>query len=198
MFNRIRQIHLFAAFILTVFVLMYFVTGLVMIFEEYFPRKDNAVTTVTKEIPGIRVASGDNLVTTVREHFEARGQYQVRQEKARTVISFRHPGTEATVVVRNHSDSVTMTTKKRNFVAALHHYMLQTGAHLIAEGVESIQQLEQLRALGYDDVFTAADHVPEVMSHRPVACEGMDRGLGDDLRRAGEQRKQDGTPVQKQ
>ena len=42
-----------------------------------------------------------------------------------------------------------------------------------------------LVALGYEDVFAAADHVPEVMSHRPVGCEGMDRGLAEDLRRGG-------------
>ena len=129
MFNRIRQIHLFAAFILTVFVLMYFITGFVMILEEYFPRKDNAVTTVTKEIPGIRTASGETLVTQVREHFEVRGQYQVRQGKVRTVITFLHPGTEATVVVPNHSDSVTLTTKERNFVAAMHHFHRIHGYH---------------------------------------------------------------------
>lgn len=129
MYNRIRQIHLFAAFILTVFVLMYFVTGLVMIFEEHFHRKDNSVTTVTREVPGIRLASGDKLVTTVREHFEVSGQYQVRQGKARTVITFRHPGMEATVVVPNHSDSVTVTTKEKNFISALHQFHRLHGYH---------------------------------------------------------------------
>lgn len=122
MFNRIRQIHLFAAFTLTVFVLMYFVTGLVMIFEENFQRKDNSVTSVTKEIPGIRTALGDTLVTAIRQHFDVRGQYQIRQAKERTVISFRHPGMEATVVVPNHSDDVTVTTKSKNFIAALHQF----------------------------------------------------------------------------
>jgi FAD/FMN-containing dehydrogenase len=39
--------------------------------------------------------------------------------------------------------------------------------------------------LGFDDVFAAADHVPRVRAYRPVALEGMDEGLADDVRRAG-------------
>ena len=42
-----------------------------------------------------------------------------------------------------------------------------------------------LVVLGYDDVYAAADAVPDVMASRPVALEGLDRGLADDLRRAG-------------
>lgn len=37
-------------------------------------------------------------------------------------------------------------------------------------------------ALGYADVFAAADHVPEVMRHDPVALEGMDDLLVEDMR----------------
>ena len=144
MFNRIRQIHLFAAFILTVFVLMYFVTGLVMIFENQFQRKDNSVITVTKEIPEIHVASGDQLVTAVRKHFEVSGQYQVRQEKEQTVISFRHPGTEATVVIPNHSDAVTLTTRKKNFVSALHHFHRLHGNYRIWSFVYDLSAISMI------------------------------------------------------
>jgi FAD/FMN-containing dehydrogenase len=42
-----------------------------------------------------------------------------------------------------------------------------------------------LVVLGFDDVFAAADHVPRVRAYRPVALEGMDEGLADDVRRAG-------------
>jgi FAD/FMN-containing dehydrogenase/Fe-S oxidoreductase len=42
-----------------------------------------------------------------------------------------------------------------------------------------------LLVLGYPSVFEAADHVPEVMSHAPMACEGMDRELVDDMLRQG-------------
>ncbi len=42
-----------------------------------------------------------------------------------------------------------------------------------------------LVVVGYDDVFLAADHVPAIRAHKPTACEGVDRGLVEDMRRAG-------------
>lgn len=129
MYDRIRQIHLFTAFILTVFVLMYFITGLVMIFENTFQRKDNSVTTIVKEIPGIRESSGDNLIAELRRNFQVSGQYQMQKTGARTVVDFRHPGTEANVVLTDRSDSVKVTMKRKNFVAVMHQFHRLHGYH---------------------------------------------------------------------
>lgn len=129
MYNRIRQVHLFAAFILTVFVLMYFVTGCVMIFEQTFERKDNAVVTVVKHIPGIRRQSGDGLISELRKNFVLGGQYQMRKNGERTLVDFRHPGTEVNVVFPAHSDSVTVTTKKKNIVGIMHQFHRLHGYH---------------------------------------------------------------------
>ena len=127
MYNRIRQIHLFAAFILTVFVLMYFLSGFVMIFE--FERKDISQIKEIKEIPGIRGVSGDNLAILIMDQFHVTGQYQVRKADGRTVINFRHPGTESNVVILPGSDSVEVTTIKKNFVNTLHQFHRLHGYH---------------------------------------------------------------------
>src|SRR5579864_2673604 len=42
-----------------------------------------------------------------------------------------------------------------------------------------------LAVLAYADVFVAADHVPDVLQGRPIACEGMNRGFLDDLKQKG-------------
>jgi len=42
-----------------------------------------------------------------------------------------------------------------------------------------------LLVLGYPSIFEAADHVPEVMSHGPMACEAIDRELIDGMLRQG-------------
>jgi FAD/FMN-containing dehydrogenase/Fe-S oxidoreductase len=42
-----------------------------------------------------------------------------------------------------------------------------------------------LLVLGYDDIVAAADAVPEVMPHRPIACEGLDHFLIGGLSRRG-------------
>jgi FAD/FMN-containing dehydrogenase/Fe-S oxidoreductase len=52
--------------------------------------------------------------------------------------------------------------------------------HLIAARPHRV-----LVAVGFQDVFTAADHVTEVLSYRPIAVEGLDERLTEDLRRAG-------------
>jgi FAD/FMN-containing dehydrogenase/Fe-S oxidoreductase len=46
-----------------------------------------------------------------------------------------------------------------------------------------------LLVLGYPSVFEAADHVPLVMSHRPIGCEGMDDRLVKDIQAIGYETK---------
>ena len=42
-----------------------------------------------------------------------------------------------------------------------------------------------LVVLGYPSVYEAADHVPEIMRHRPIGCEGMDDKLVKDIESIG-------------
>ena len=114
---------------LTAFVLMYFITGLVMISEETFQRKDDAVVAKAKLIPGVRRLSGDNLLSVLRENFELSGQYQVRKNAKGTVLDFRHPGAEITVLVSNNSDSVKFTGREKNLVSVMHQFHRLHGYH---------------------------------------------------------------------
>ncbi len=45
--------------------------------------------------------------------------------------------------------------------------------------------VRSLLVLGYPDVYTAGDHVMEIMSHKPVGLEGLDDRLIDDMKRKG-------------
>jgi FAD/FMN-containing dehydrogenase/Fe-S oxidoreductase len=42
-----------------------------------------------------------------------------------------------------------------------------------------------LVVLGYPSIFEAADHVPEIMAHQPIGCEGMDDRLVKDIEAVG-------------
>ena len=42
-----------------------------------------------------------------------------------------------------------------------------------------------LLVLGYPDVYQAADHVPEIMTHRPIGLEGLDDNLIEDMKLKG-------------
>src|SRR5205814_8452465 len=41
-----------------------------------------------------------------------------------------------------------------------------------------------LLVLGYSDVYSAGDHVPDVLAFRPIGLEGMDDRLIDDMKEA--------------
>jgi FAD/FMN-containing dehydrogenase/Fe-S oxidoreductase len=45
--------------------------------------------------------------------------------------------------------------------------------------------VRSLVALGYEDAATAGDHVPEVRAHEPLACEGIDETLLQDMKLVG-------------
>src|SRR5579883_2504008 len=42
-----------------------------------------------------------------------------------------------------------------------------------------------LLVLGYPDVFQAGDHIPEVVAHQPIGCEGLDDQLIADMKKKG-------------
>ncbi len=46
--------------------------------------------------------------------------------------------------------------------------------------------IRSLVVMGFKDIFTAADHVPDVLEHGPLGLEGMDEELINDMRREGE------------
>ena len=45
-------------------------------------------------------------------------------------------------------------------------------------------QARALLVLGYPDVYSAGDHVPEILAFRPIGLEGMDDRLIDDMKKA--------------
>ncbi|HZQ61234.1 MAG TPA: FAD-linked oxidase C-terminal domain-containing protein [Casimicrobiaceae bacterium] len=45
--------------------------------------------------------------------------------------------------------------------------------------------VRSLVVLGFDDVYAAADHVPQVLEHGPVGLEGIDNALVDDMKSIG-------------
>ena len=122
MYDRFRQIHLFVAFVLTIFILMYFVTGFVMILEDVFKRTDTAVSTKTMEIHGVRSLTGEELVLKLKKDLDVSGQYQIREAEEVTLVHFRRPGTETDVKVSHESDSITVTSKRKNGISTMHQF----------------------------------------------------------------------------
>ena len=71
-----RRLHLFSGLILLVYVLMYFVTGYVMVHEKWFGRTPAAVAErpVTLQVPA--GLSPDETAKFLKEHLDLRGKLQ--------------------------------------------------------------------------------------------------------------------------
>lgn len=122
MYNLIRRLHLFAAFLLAAFILMYFVSGFVMIFEDEFEREDVQVEKIRQSISATQPFSKDSLVHWVKQKFNIHGQYEVRLDTQQAIVNFWHPGTVTEVKVSYPDDSVYVTIKKGNLNTILNHF----------------------------------------------------------------------------
>jgi FAD/FMN-containing dehydrogenase/Fe-S oxidoreductase len=60
--------------------------------------------------------------------------------------------------------------------------VLEATVHLVDN-----PRARSLLVLGYPSVYEAADHIPDVMAHRPIGCEGMDDQLVRDIQSIGYQ-----------
>jgi hypothetical protein len=128
-YRIIRKIHLFATLILATFILMYFVTGFIMIFEEAFQRKNVTVEKIKEKVDGIRSIDADSLVVWSMQEYHLRGQYKISENEKRIVVDFRHPGTTAFVRIRRTDDSVHVEIQKGNPNAVMHQYHRLHGYH---------------------------------------------------------------------
>lgn len=121
-YRAIRKIHLFATLMLATFVFMYFATGLIMIFEETFQRRNISIEHFNEKIEGIRSIDADSLVRWARVKYHLQGRSFMNENKERIVVDFSHPGSTAKVRVLRSYDSVNVEVKKGNFNTVMHQY----------------------------------------------------------------------------
>ena len=121
MYSLIRTIHLYACFFLAAFVMMYFVTGLIMIYESDFKRA-NQEFKMREAMTYDRLLNTGTLVEALQRRFDIRGQYTLRVEDQRTLINFRHPGATAEVIIPHDVDSVFVTKRIGNVFSTMHQF----------------------------------------------------------------------------
>jgi len=122
LYQIIRKTHLLATLILATFILMYFATGFIMIFEETFKRQNLSVKNVKEKVHGIHSIDQDSLVRWSREKYQLSGRSFVDENTETLVVDFSHPGTTASVTVSRSDDSVYVEVKKGNFNTVMHQY----------------------------------------------------------------------------
>ena len=126
MYNVIRKIHLYSGLVILVFLMMYFVSGYVMIHRPWFGGQSG------KPPPGVRTESlagytgprePEALAAYVVERFQLHGRANVpppaRQPQKSIRFNVVRPGMIQQVDIPRDGDTVTVTTTRENLAGVL-------------------------------------------------------------------------------
>ena len=118
MYDVFRKIHLYSGLTLLAFVVMYFVTGYVLIHGDYFPRGEPAVTTREEALSSAPGASPEEFSALLQRQFDLPGKRQPPQRKKDGSWRFEYfrPGLLHEATVGPAGDRVTI--KRSDFGAA--------------------------------------------------------------------------------
>jgi hypothetical protein len=126
MYNAIRKIHLYTGLIVLVFLMMYFVSGYVLIHRNWFGGQRNKPdpTTVTQSLADYTGPRQPRpLADYVADRFALRGRINVPPVQPNHAIRFNifRPGAVHQVEIPHDGDTVTITTLRENLAGILVH-----------------------------------------------------------------------------
>ena len=120
MYTLLRNIHLYSAFIIVSFLLMYFVTGGVMILESAFPRISKETTVQT--LPVESNDSEEKIIRDLCTRFSIHGDLRITTSSGENkVYRFIRPGYRAELR-RVHVDSVQVSIKEGTFGSVMNDF----------------------------------------------------------------------------
>lgn len=120
MYTLLRKIHLYSAFIVATFLLMYFVTGGVMVMESLFPRVSK--NTILQTVSTNRNTSEETIIKDIAATFNIHGELRTRiPPNGNKVYSFSRPGYKAELS-RVHADSVRVSIREGTFASVMNDF----------------------------------------------------------------------------
>ena len=121
MYTVIRKIHLYTGLALFAFVVMYFVTGYVMVHHDWFGEKPAVKTTRTETLAGGLPSGTEDASAALQEMFGLNGmRYEpVRRGDGTWRFAYRRPGVDIEAVVSADGRSVKITETRRDGVGTL-------------------------------------------------------------------------------
>jgi hypothetical protein len=120
MYSLLRNIHLYTAFVIASFLLMYFVTGGVMILESAFPRISKETTLQT--LPVDRTDLEKKIISDLCNRFSIHGDLRITTSNGGIkVYRFLRPGYRAELR-RVHVDSVQVSIKEGTFGSVMNDF----------------------------------------------------------------------------
>ena len=121
MFVLIRKIHLYSAFVIASFLLMYFLTGAVMIMENLFPRMN--VKTFTEKIAIKENRPEAQTIDEICKRYDIKGEKSGKDdENGRRNYSFFRPGYRAELFFSNRGDTVQVRIMEGTFASVMNDF----------------------------------------------------------------------------
>jgi len=97
-YNTIRKVHLYTSFIIGAFLLMYFITGGVLIMHDLFPRKTQEE--VSQSIPISSSINEPEIISSIKKQYNISGfEKRNAKEDGRVNYSFTRPGYTAQIML---------------------------------------------------------------------------------------------------
>ncbi len=120
-YTLLRKIHLYTGLVILVFVMMYFVTGYVMIHSTWFPKPEPVKTTRTESLVYTGSREPAAFSSYLQQTFDLRGQPAQPRWLQDGSLQFRYfrPGTVHEAVVTPAGDHVSITTSEENIVETM-------------------------------------------------------------------------------
>ena len=117
MYHFFRRIHLFTGLLLLVFVLMYFLTGYVMIHGNWFGSNEPKTSVETNSFAFVANETDSALATRLQRQFSLSGQSSTpeRRKDGSLRLNYVRPGTTIQTVINPVTRQIVITRKEFAF-----------------------------------------------------------------------------------
>jgi hypothetical protein len=121
MYNLIRKIHLYSGLIIVIFLMMYFVSGFMMVHRPWFVAAPPAPTTQTATLQSTGAQTNEQLAAAVQKQLGLPGRIQFPQKQPDNLLRFwvNHPGTMTRVDVSTRNSRIDLSTQRVGLVGTL-------------------------------------------------------------------------------
>ncbi len=147
LYQIFKSIHFYSAILTGVFLLLYFITGFLLVAYNWFSHETPKATTVTKSVPVPQYADAQALAKWTQQELNITGKQdwmETRQDTTR--ILFLTPQLRHTVLVAGNAQTVVHESRPHNvyeLVSVLHRYHRYGGGfwydvYLVAMDLTSI------------------------------------------------------------
>ncbi len=121
LFILIRKLHLYTSFVIASFLLMYFLTGAVLIMGKIFPRKN--VKSITEKVAMINKQPEEEVVKVISGQYDIHGEKHLNSKiNGGSSYIFTRPGYRAEIIFTQGQDSIQVRVRQGTFWSAMNDF----------------------------------------------------------------------------